>query len=366
MRIRSIKPEFWRSDDITQLPRELRLLFIGLWSYVDDNGVGVDDYRQIAADLFALDEDLGEVREFIREGLARLSRGSLITRYQVGGKSYLHVTTWARHQKVDKPNKARYPSPSQASDQGFPRSSRDSREACGQGSEGVGDVSPGSGTPDGGDSLLTHPHGGDEQASDQGFPRLSRDSRESLAPGTEEQRNRGTEETPSLREGGPGGDASSEPPDTAGPNASRKRSATARATRLPEDWWPGDHLRAWFGDNCPQLAAVEGRAKRETENFRDYWHGKAGRDATKLDWDATWRKWMRKADDNFGNWGRGLRPAGGERPSASRAAGEQAQSLRRRPREGPSGLPAASPASPPPTAHDRAAQGQLATIWSVS
>ena len=42
MRIRSIKPEFWTSDDIADLTIEDRLLFIGLWSYVDDNGVGID------------------------------------------------------------------------------------------------------------------------------------------------------------------------------------------------------------------------------------------------------------------------------------------------------------------------------------
>ncbi len=35
VRIRSIKPEFWRSDDIDALSVFERLLFIGLWSYVD-------------------------------------------------------------------------------------------------------------------------------------------------------------------------------------------------------------------------------------------------------------------------------------------------------------------------------------------
>ena len=39
MRIRSIKPEFWTSDDVAQHDWNTRLLFIGLWSYVDDNGV---------------------------------------------------------------------------------------------------------------------------------------------------------------------------------------------------------------------------------------------------------------------------------------------------------------------------------------
>lgn len=42
MRIRNIKPEFWRSQDITALDKSARLTFIGLWNYVDDNGVGLD------------------------------------------------------------------------------------------------------------------------------------------------------------------------------------------------------------------------------------------------------------------------------------------------------------------------------------
>jgi hypothetical protein len=111
MRIRTIKPEFYRSDDITALSREHRLLFIGLWSYVDDNGVGVDDFRQIAADLFALEDDQKEVRDFVREGLATLSRALLVSRYEVGGKRFIFITGWDKHQRIDRPGKPRYPRP---------------------------------------------------------------------------------------------------------------------------------------------------------------------------------------------------------------------------------------------------------------
>lgn len=31
----------------------------------------------------------------------------------------------------------------------------------------------------------------------------------------------------------------------------------------------------------------------EAERFRDYWHAKAGKDGRKLDWQATWRNWVR-------------------------------------------------------------------------
>jgi hypothetical protein len=111
MRIRSIKPEFWRSDAIARLPRDIRLLFIGLWSYVDDNGVGIDDERMIVADLFALDDDTREVRDYVREGLATLSREMRVTRYEVGGKRYLWIRNWFEHQRVDRANKPRYPLP---------------------------------------------------------------------------------------------------------------------------------------------------------------------------------------------------------------------------------------------------------------
>lgn len=111
MRIRSIKPEFWRSDDISALPWETRLLFIGLWSYVDDNGVGRDDERIIRAELFALDEDLTESSLRVHAGLKLLHTRRLIDRYTVDGKPYLHIRTWSRHQKINRPSPGRYPLP---------------------------------------------------------------------------------------------------------------------------------------------------------------------------------------------------------------------------------------------------------------
>lgn len=114
MRIRSIKPEFWRSADITAIEDwDARLLFIGLWSYVDDNGVGIDRLATIAADLFAgdLEADSRETFARVSRGLQTLSDLGRITRYIVEGKAYLHVTNWDKHQRIDKPNKPRYPLP---------------------------------------------------------------------------------------------------------------------------------------------------------------------------------------------------------------------------------------------------------------
>jgi hypothetical protein len=113
MRIRSIKPEFWRSDDVDRLDWHTRLLFIGLWSYVDDNGVGRDRESDIAADLFSADlsRDPRDTLARVADGLQRLAEGGQISRYEVDGRQYLHVAAWDRHQKIDRPAKPRYPLP---------------------------------------------------------------------------------------------------------------------------------------------------------------------------------------------------------------------------------------------------------------
>lgn len=70
-----------------------------------------------------------------------------------------------------------------------------------------------------------------------------------------------------------------------------KASPKKRGTRLPDDWF----LPMAWG----QWAVAEGYAqdviRREAENFKDYWKARSGPTASKLDWEATWRIWMRKA-----------------------------------------------------------------------
>lgn len=70
-------------------------------------------------------------------------------------------------------------------------------------------------------------------------------------------------------------------------------SPPKRGSRIPEDWAPAR--------TEANLAAEAGRdpevLNRELANFRDYWTAKAGQAATKLDWDATWRTWIRKVDN---------------------------------------------------------------------
>lgn len=113
-RIRSVKPEFWKSEAIAALSWEARLGFIALWSYVDDNGVGRDNVKLVAAELFALEDDPTATLAKVSSILDELARESRIVRYTNAGKAYLCIVNWDEHQKIDRPNKARYPQPDDA------------------------------------------------------------------------------------------------------------------------------------------------------------------------------------------------------------------------------------------------------------
>jgi len=112
-RIRSIKPDFFTSETIAALPLSARLTFIGLWTYVDDNGVGVNNELLITAAIWPLERDNLETLSRTREDIASLSRAGLVTLYSDSRKTYLYVTSWDEHQKVDHPRKPRYPRPSE-------------------------------------------------------------------------------------------------------------------------------------------------------------------------------------------------------------------------------------------------------------
>ncbi|UZF57690.1 hypothetical protein LH935_06810 [Gordonia polyisoprenivorans] len=113
MRIRSTKPEFWRSKTIAALPWDVRLVLKGIESYVDDNGVGKDDIALIAADVFPRDLSANPPETLARlsEAISQLSRGGLVTRYEWEGDDFIYVERWKELQRIDKPTKGRFPRP---------------------------------------------------------------------------------------------------------------------------------------------------------------------------------------------------------------------------------------------------------------
>ena len=109
-RIRSIKPEFWLSPQVTDCSHSARLLFIGIWNHADDLGNIPYTNRYLKASVFPADiMDPEQIGVWVQELVSQ----ELLSLYHVDGKAYLHVTGW-HHQKIDKPQKPKYPKPSEA------------------------------------------------------------------------------------------------------------------------------------------------------------------------------------------------------------------------------------------------------------
>lgn len=106
-RIRSIKPTFFTSISNSELPIPTRLTFIGLWTYVDDDGRGVDDPRLIKAAVWPLDESYTAKK--IEADLVRLEKADKLERYVVDGRRYLRVRAFGDHQVINRPQPSKLP-----------------------------------------------------------------------------------------------------------------------------------------------------------------------------------------------------------------------------------------------------------------
>jgi uncharacterized protein YdaU (DUF1376 family) len=74
-----------------------------------------------------------------------------------------------------------------------------------------------------------------------------------------------------------------------------KAKPDPRGSRLPDDWDLGEEELIV----ARKLGLTYVQAKTEAEKFKDHWHSKAGKDARKVNWLATWRTWCRNAQ----SWG---------------------------------------------------------------
>jgi hypothetical protein len=80
-----------------------------------------------------------------------------------------------------------------------------------------------------------------------------------------------------------------------------------RGTRIPDDFTVTTEMVTWARERVP---GVDG--KTETEKFVNFWRAKTGKDATKLDWPATWRNWMLNAPGHSRAVALPTRPTGGD------------------------------------------------------
>lgn len=105
-RIRTIKPEFWSSEQVMECSPLARLMFIGIWNFCDDGGRHPASAKTIKALVFPGDDITADE---IQALLLELSLNGLLSLYEASGKQYLQVSGW-QHQKIDKPT-FKYPKP---------------------------------------------------------------------------------------------------------------------------------------------------------------------------------------------------------------------------------------------------------------
>ena len=111
-RIRSIKPEFPQSESMGNVSRDARLLFIQLWTLVDDSGRARGSSRMLASLLFPYDDDAPAL---IGGWLGELQREGCVELYEVDGARYVWCKNFLRHQKIDKATASKLPEYTEAS-----------------------------------------------------------------------------------------------------------------------------------------------------------------------------------------------------------------------------------------------------------
>jgi hypothetical protein len=236
-RIRSIKPQFWGHP---LPPRfEARLLYMAMWNWADDYGVGEANAKALAGFAFPYDDIDGRQ---VEELFAEIALSYDCVFYVVDGRPYYCLQSWKKHQSPKNPGRALNPRPELAERflyQGLPKN-----------------------------DLVSTPGPTPEPA-----PLEVVGSREEVVGSREETPLRGVQGVL---------------PQSPLP----EKKDTARGTRLPEDWQPTDAVKEDLKIQYPHL-----KLGVLLEEFRDYWISVPGQRGRKADWDRTFRNWVRKGSD---------------------------------------------------------------------
>lgn len=104
-RIRTIKPDFWTDEKLTECSLSARLLFIGLLNFADDNGNLTRSAKKIKMQIFPA--DVIDCEPLIIE----LSTHGVLSEYSVSGEKYLNIKGFKKHQLINRPSKTSIPEP---------------------------------------------------------------------------------------------------------------------------------------------------------------------------------------------------------------------------------------------------------------
>jgi hypothetical protein len=106
MRIRSIKPEFWKDELVSKWPVITRLTYIGLWSEADDYGRirWLPEYLRAA--IFPYD-----TRMNMAAALKPIEESGRVFVYESQGNRYAVILTWPKHQNINRKSRPQLPDP---------------------------------------------------------------------------------------------------------------------------------------------------------------------------------------------------------------------------------------------------------------
>src|SRR5699024_4648421 len=108
-RIRTIKPEFFTSPDTAKASVDARLLYIALWCWADDYGIGETNFNAILG--FAFPEDDQRERKEIQSLCKEVANAFGTVFYTVRGRHFYAIPSWDDHQKTQRRATRRNPAP---------------------------------------------------------------------------------------------------------------------------------------------------------------------------------------------------------------------------------------------------------------
>jgi len=106
-RIRTVKPDLFKSPSMRHLPIQARYLAVGLLTEADDEGVFIASSKLLAGSLFPHDDDVSAAR--VEGWLQAIAGIGMIELYEIEGVRYGSFPKWADHQKISHPTLSRLP-----------------------------------------------------------------------------------------------------------------------------------------------------------------------------------------------------------------------------------------------------------------
>jgi len=322
-RARNIKPGFFKNEDLAECSPWTRLCFIGLWMLADREGRLEDRPKRIKGELFPYDSF--ELEPLLQE----LAQYGFIERYEVDGIRVIAIPKFSDHQTphikekaselpgkngactgskhdADIKNDAETPDYTEAilgksdastrlapdkPDAGTMQALDKPRKGSCQHPLNPSSLNPDSLNPD---SLIADSLIGASGHRPDASRTLAHASHAEIQPVDNPGKTEGLAITSVAKPEKVAPLAEPDKPKKSDKPSSKRAERAAQGSRLPDGWQLPQDWGDWALQERPDLSV--GDVQREAACFADYWRAKAGTDARKTDWEATWRNWIRRVN----------------------------------------------------------------------